>query len=248
MLATVPNPVVWDGMFHVKVHCSAAAPVPCRGDVNVRVPGLGDASGNYRVKPGATKSVLVDPAFGIGKKLRSVTVRIEPAGEPPSADFKRRLVQRPSAGGGGGGGGFPITHVTKDRRGDGAGALDLRRFTAYVRHRRLVLTWTCWRPFTAAQLDHDTGSVAADIFTSRPRGRARYRAEGFYLRGAPVAKGGSSDFYNPRIRVSRPDRRSVRLSIPLGLYGKPKRVWVFPFIRTPQGEDEAEPASFRVRR
>jgi hypothetical protein len=251
MLAvTVPNPVVWNGNFHVKVHCLAAAPSSCRGFVDVRVPGGGRALNDYSIRPGRTTTVTTvrqGHSFKVAKTLRTITVMIEP---PDGAvlTLRRRLVQRapPVAGGDA----IALTHVVMDRRGDGAGPLDLKRFTAYVRRGRLVLTWTCWRRFTAAQLDHDTGNMAAEVFKAAPHGApGHYGAGVFYLRGSPVAKGGNSDFYNPAIRVSRPDRRSIRIAVPLSVYGKrPKQLWITPFARTDTGEDQGEFVHIRVPR
>jgi hypothetical protein len=247
MLATVPDPVVWDGMFHVKVHCAAASPGPCRGDVDVRVP-QGDASAFYRVGRGKTRTVTADPGFSIGPKLAKVVVRIEPAGQP-SVDVTRRLVHRAAAGNGGGSD-VPFRHASTDRRGDGAGPLDLRTFSAYVRKGRLVLTWTTWRPFTPAQLDHDTGNMAAEVFKAKPQGKpGNYGAGVFYLRGSPVAKGGNSDFYDPGIRITRPSRRSIRIAVPMSRYGRrPRQLWIFPIARAGDAEDEGGPVHIKVPR
>jgi hypothetical protein len=236
-------------MLHVRVHCDAAAPARCEGFVAVLVPGKTDASNDYFVAPGKTSSVTVDPPYQIGPKLRRVTVRLEPA-DGAAVEVTRRLIRRPAPGGGGGtGNAVPITHVARDRRGDGAGPLDLRKFTGYVRQGRLVLTWTTWRPFTAAQLDHDTGNMAAEVFKTPPRGKpSKYGAGVFYLRGSPVAKGGASAFYDPNIRISRPNGRSIRIAVPLSVYGKrPRQLWIFPYARTPGGEDSTgEIVHFRV--
>jgi hypothetical protein len=252
VLATIPNPVVWDGMFHVKVHCAAAAPARCEGFVDVRVPGKGDASNDYVVTPGRTNTIRVDPPFTIGKRLRSVTVRIEPRDEP-AVTVTRRLVRRAAPQPGSTV--IPLRHVVRDRRGDGVGPLDLRRFTGYVRRGRLVLTWITWRPFTAAQLDHDTGNMASEIFKAAPHGKpGNYGAGVFYLRGRPVAKGGNSEFYNPQIRVSRPSRSSIRIAVPLSVFGKrPRQLWIVPFARTAGGagrghQDEGGFVRFRVPR
>jgi hypothetical protein len=144
----------------------------------------------------------------------------------------------------------PFSHVVKDRRGDGAGPLDLRRFTAYVKGGRLVLTWTTWRPFTAAQLGHDTGNMAAEVFKAKPHGvPGRYGAGVFYLNGSPVAKGGNSEFYDPSIRISRPSRRSIRIAVRLSAYGRrPRQLWITPYARTPSGEDQGDFVHIRVPR
>lgn len=250
MLAvTVPNPVVFDGMFRVKVHC--APPAVCRGDVNVQVIGKGDATANYKVAPGKTKRITVDPPFSVGKETDTVTVRIEPQGEP-ATEVQRRLVVRQNAGGGGSGGGVrdphprPL-HVVTDKRGDGVARLDLRRVTAYVRHRRLVLTFSCWRRFGPADMDHDVANFRADITLHQHDPPTDLSTGVFYSHGAPFVQAGRSQFPNRRVRFSRPDRRSVRLAIPLSAFGHPKRLWIWPRTQGYRhGEDRAPPLYVRV--
>src|SRR4051812_30195303 len=241
MLATVPNPVVYDGMFHVKVHCAAAAPAPCKGGVYVKVKGKGEAEAQFRVPAGQTKTVVADPAFDPGHPKGTVDVRIE-SGEEAPVTVTRRLVtrgtpDRPHTD-------YPITHVVRDRHGDGAGPLDLRRAEAHVRNHRPIITWVCWGTVTPAKMDHDVASFDANVYTRKPHsaGARRQHATAFYGDHGPVLFAGPEMGPNDwGGRFYRPSRHAIRMSIPLRRYGRRvKQLWIEPAtVGTRGGYDSA---------
>ena len=76
MTATLPDASVkWDGMFHVRVHCPAAA--ACTGHISVRAPDADPsqpfAEQDYRVAAGTTATVDLDPAPGDNQRIASLT-------------------------------------------------------------------------------------------------------------------------------------------------------------------------------
>jgi hypothetical protein len=218
MFATVPNPVVFDGLFHVKVHCAAEAPEPCKGGVYVKVKGKGEAMGSFRVAAGATKTVVADPAFDPGHPKGPVDVRIESGNEPP-VTVSRKLVVR-KAPDPGGGEEWKVKHTVRDKAGDGAGPLDLRKVEAHVRHRRLIITWTCWGTVTPAKMDHDVASFHAFVYTSQPAGHTRKSAAVFYGDHGPVIFAGTELGPNDwGGRFYRPNAPSARISVPVRRFG-----------------------------
>lgn len=247
---TVDNPVVWDGMFHATVHCAQSAPAPCRGDVDFRVKG-GDQPALIRIAPGKSKKVTADPGgLSVGKNVTKVVVRIEPTGEP-SVDVTRRLVHRKYGGGGGGSGDYPITHVVRDRRGDGAGPLDLRKAEAHIRGHRLIITWTCWGTVTPAKMDHDSANFDANVYTRQPHTAAarKMHATAFYGHHGPVLFAGPvMGPNNWGGRFSRPNRHAIRMSIPLTRYGPHVRqLWIEPGTVSYGGAYDGTPGTIHFR-
>ena len=231
MFITVDNPVVWDGMFHATVHCAASAPAPCTGDVDFRVKG-GDQPAVVRIAPGKSEKVAADPGdFSVGKTETTVVVRIEPTGEP-SVDVTRRLVHRAYENSAVGNGGMSIRHVVHDKRGDAGGSnvLDLRVVHAWIHRGRLVLRWTCWGTVTPAKMDHDSSNFAASVRTNRNQNNnTDYNVGFFYWHGHPFAQAGRTQFGNPNVRTSLPDRHSAQVAIPLSTFGHPKRFYIFMY-------------------
>ena len=234
MLATVPNPVVYEkAVYTVQVHCAAEATEPCAGSVWLHLNADDIGPGPFQVAAGKTVKVRIRAGKAKpqpGEKTIKVSFSLE------GQSFDRRLKGAPPAESGGGGGGahvdYPITHVVKDRRGDGVGALDLRRAEAHVRNRRLIITWTCWRAFTPAQMSHDAGGFDANVYTRKPHtaGATRQHASVFYGTHGPVLFAGSEQGPNDwGGRFYRPNSRSVRMSIPLSRYGRHVRqLWIEP--------------------
>jgi len=238
VFATVPNPVVYENtIFHVKVHCAADAPRVCEGDVTIRVKGEGDASGHYRVAPGATKKVIADSGLNLGKENDTVFVSLDPKGETgaddaPTPFVRRRLLVRQSDSGGGGGGGsqWPIKHVVRDKRGDSGNPLDLRKVEAHVRRGRLIMTWTCWNVVTRYKMSHDVANFHMSVYKREPGGPSRLSASVFYGDHGPVIFAGATLGPNDwGGRFYRPNRHAVRLSVPLKRFGRHiRQLWLQP--------------------
>jgi hypothetical protein len=241
---------VWDGMLHVPVRCGLSTGT-CAGSLTVRAPGETSvlAASEYRIAAGATRSVLVDPGAAASQRimrLTSIDARLSTAqGEEARATL--RVVHRRS---GSSGPASPSREVlaVHDRRGDGVRRLDLRKVTVRIAHRRLILRFVCWRTFGPADMDHDVANFHAfvGLRASEPP-RHRFIAL-FFAHGHPFTQAGASLFPNHRVRYSRPDRHSARLSVPVSVFGHPKRLWIYPAtFGNPRGEDRAPRLNVRVR-
>lgn len=227
MFATVPSPVVYEQtIFTVKVHCAAAAPQRCEGDVALRFKGKDLGSTHYRVPPGATRKARLDlgEPVKVTRSDHAIEVSLDGA-----TYVKRRLLVR-TGGGGAAHTDFPLTHVVKDRRGDGAGPLDLRRAEAHVRNHRLIITWVCWGTVTPAKMDHDVAGFDAEVYTRKPYAARKQHASVFWADHGPVLFAGSELGPNDwGGRFYRPSSHAVRMSIPLRRFGRRVRqLWIMP--------------------
>ena len=223
---------VWDGMLHVPIRCELTSG-SCAGDMTVSAPGETAvlAESSYSVPAGATRSVLVDPGGSASQriiKLAKVDVRLSTR-EGTQAEATLRVIHRSS-------GSRPAPSVpthevlsVTDRRGDGVRRLDLRRVTVRVRRGRLILRFYCWRRFGPADMDHNVGHFSARVqLHANDPPRESYGIGFFFAHGNPFAQAGKTLFPNHRVRYSRPDGRSIQLSIPVSAFGHPKRLWISP--------------------
>ena len=238
---------VWDGMLHVPVRCGLATGA-CSGDLTVRVPGetAALAETSYRVAAMSMRSVLVDPAAAASRRLArlaSVDARLSSGGPGAPVQATLRVVHRMAT--------TPTrsreVHLVHDRRGDGVRRLDLRAVTARVVRGRLILRFTCWRAFGPADMDHDVANFHADV-TLHSADQPRHWFVGFFFwHGQPFAQAGASLFPNRRVRYSRPDGHSIRLSVPVRAFGHPRHLWIYPSVRGYRhDEDDAPRLNVRV--
>ena len=255
VLATVPNPVVYEkAVYTVKVHCAPEATAPCTGDVWLHLAEKDIGPGPFQVAAGKTVKVRIkagDARPGPGTSTIKVSFGVD------GRTFERRLkadVPAPADPGGGPHTDYPITQVVRDRRGDGAGPLDLRKAEAHVRNHRLIMTWTCWGTVTPAKMDHDSANFDARVYTRKPHDvqQSRMHATVFYGDHGPVlfagAEMGPNDWGG---RFYRPNSHAVRMSMPLRRFGRRiKQLWIEPAtVAYAGGEDTARATiHFRLRR
>jgi hypothetical protein len=235
----------WDGMFHVPVHCGAAT--TCTGRLSVRAPGSSQEFGDtaYSVAAYASKTVVIDPAGSDNAqidKLSQVDARLSPdAGQGDPVEATLALVRPSSSQQPGSTPPGKLVGIVHDKKGDGVRRLDLRTVSAKVRKGRLILRFTCWKRFGAADFDHDVANFHAFVGVGAGDSARHRFIDVFMAHGQPFTQAGRSQFPNHRVRFSRPDGRSVQLSIPVRVFSRTaKRLYLYPAaFGNPKGEDRA---------